>query len=105
MENKNWKEDFEEKYCSFEISERVSKPDMLAIKSFIESLLKSKQEEIEKTIERTKCEVPKNPLPKGKRDLGEITFKKIDDCLKYAGRINYNKAIDDLKPIISNLLK
>ena len=52
MENKDWREEFEDKYCSFEISERVSKSDMLAIISFIESLLKSKQEEIEGEMEK-----------------------------------------------------
>ena len=50
MENKDWKKQFEEEYCNFEISERISKSTMLAIIPFIESLLKSKQEEIGRVI-------------------------------------------------------
>ena len=53
------------------------------IESLIESILKSKQEEIEKAMENMK----KNP----KKDIVYCT--------------SYELAIDDLKPIISNLLK
>ena len=87
MENKDWREEFEDKYCSFEISERVSKSDMLAIISFIESLLKSKQEEIEGEMDKMK---------KGLHEQG-------DDQMQF--NCGYNFALVDLKPIISNLLK
>jgi len=93
MENKDWREEFEQKYCSFEISERVSKPDMLAIISFIDSLLKSKQEEIEDEIEQM-----------GKRKLlSPRSFGDNETTVDVSA--GYNQALEDLKPIISNILK
>mgnify|MGYP001583021077 CR=1 FL=1 len=47
-----WEEDFEEKYCNFEISERISKPDMLNIKSFIRSLLLAQKEEFVELLKK-----------------------------------------------------
>ena len=51
---------------------------------------------VEEAIGEQKCKVPKNPLPKNLNDLETLTVERIDECLKYAGRFNYNKAIDDI---------
>jgi len=91
MENKDWREEFDEKYHYQKGVELLLKsPNHFqtydvtkGIISFIESLLKSKQEEIEKAIKSMK----KNP----KKDIVYCT--------------SYELALDDLKPIISNLLK
>jgi len=58
-------------------------PEWTALESSIDFFLKSKQEEIEKAMEKMK----KNP----KKDIVYCT--------------SYELALDDLKPIISNLLK
>ena len=54
--------------------------------SFIESILKSKQEEIEKVIDNKKVN----------ENLRDMICKS---------RSEHNKQLDDLKPIISNILK
>ena len=56
-------------------------------------------------IEMEICEVPKDPLPRSLKDLETISIAKIDECLKYAGRVNYNKALSDVKQIILETLK
>ena len=89
MENKDWREEYnklrvnDEYYCggNYENKEML----VAEIKSFIESLLKSKQEEIEGEMEKTRK---------------EITHPQF--ALYEKG---YNQALDDLKPIISNILK
>ena len=80
MENKDWREEFNETISNVM---GICTIDSLRIKSFIESLLKSKQEEIEKAMENMK----KNP----KKDIVYCT--------------SYELALDDLKPIISNIFK
>jgi len=45
MENKDWREEFNEQ---FRKGEQAWRPNFVLVVSFIESLLKSKQEEIEK---------------------------------------------------------
>ena len=45
MENKDWREEFDEQ---FRQGEQAWHPNFVLVVSFIESLLKSKQEEIEK---------------------------------------------------------
>lgn len=57
---------------------------------------KDMKEDIVKMIKGLKCEVPKNSLPTTLNDLETFTVERIDDCLKYAGRFNYNKALSDL---------
>jgi len=54
----------------------------------IESLLKSKQEEIEEAMDRMK-------------KVHKFKVTEVEDIAKE----NYNQALDDLKPIITNLLK
>ena len=66
------------------------------ILSFIESELALRDEMWRKKTEGLKCAVPKNPFPRNLNDLETLTVKRIDDCLKYAGRLNYNRALTDL---------
>ena len=61
-------------------------PEWTALESSIDFFLKSKQEEIEKAMEKMKK-----------------TQDEVDD--NDEGERYYNQAVDDLKPIISNLLK
>ena len=83
MENKDWRKEFDEKFFTKETFDWKN-PTPSEIKEFIaESLLKSKQEEIERAMD----EMRKNP----KKDIVYCT--------------SYELALDDLKPIISNLLK
>ena len=108
MENKDWREEFEKltpdnSSAGYEkqkewlknnlhlfTGDMYDEPaytlDKDKIESFIESILQSKQEEIEGEIEKMKK-----------------TQDEVDD--NDEGERYYNKAIDDLKPIISNLLK
>jgi len=98
MENKDWREEFEKIEVHYHTAlgrpNAFSEPLMIddeqekAIISFIDSLLKSKQEEIEKVME--------------KKMLPETEMKGGVDYM--CGRA-YNQAVDDLKPIITNILK
>jgi len=71
-------------------------PEKKAIKSFIEYLLKSKQEEIERAIEKQKKD---DSQIKG--DIIEDTKEVLNGYLIRGG----NQALEDLKPIITNILK
>ena len=105
MENKDWREEFDNKFpcietecdnngtmVGYDRDENAEQQQCqycfeqrLPTISFIESLLKSKQEEIE----------------------GAIDNKKVSENLRdmiCKSRSEHNQALDDLKPIISNLL-
>ena len=109
MENKDWREEFE-KLTPDNISAGYEKQkewlknnlhlftgdmydepaytlDKDKIESFIESLLKSKQEEMEKDIEKM-------------RKVHKFKVTEVEDITKES----YNQALEDLKPIISNIL-
>jgi hypothetical protein len=49
-------------------------------------------EDVIKRIEEIKCDIPKKPMLKNLN----ITPDDVDDLMKYAGRVNYNKALNDL---------
>ena len=103
MENKDWREQFNEKFIQFENSIPVGGFEQAPynrIKSFIESLLQSKQEEIEKAIDGMKGYVPH--LPAIDPSLGELTDQDIDFVEHINGQILFKR---EVKPIISNLLK
>jgi len=88
MENKDWRKEFDEKFFTKETFDWKN-PTPSEIKEFIaESLLKSKQEEIEEAMDRMK-------------KVHKFKVTEVEDIAKE----NYNQALDDLKPIISNLLK
>jgi hypothetical protein len=53
-------------------------------------------EKIKGECEKDKCECPPEP-----KNLDPRKLSDIDKLLKYVGRFNYNKAIDDLIKIIS----
>ncbi len=114
MENKDWRKEFDAKFPCIE-TECDNKgtmvrydregdaeqqqcqycyEDRLPIISFIESLLKSKQEEIEGELEKMKKEI----------DLTK-TVKRGTATNANRRKMNYNQAVADLKPIISNILK
>jgi len=80
MENKDWREDS----CITCGIKKDAIADWWIEK--IESLLKSKQKEIERAMDKMKK-----------------TQDEVDD--NDEGERYYNEAIDDLKPIISNILK
>jgi len=69
----------------------------LPIKSFIESLLKSKQEEIEGEMEQIREEKPIVSPPES-----DVYMHTLAQFNRVAG---VNATLDDLKPIISNILK
>ena len=83
MTNKDWKEQFKQ-----EFGIHFSNSEFSFAISFIESLLKSKQEEIEEAMDRMK-------------KVHKFKVTEVEDIAKES----YNQALDDLKPIISNLLK
>ena len=82
MENKDWREEVKNLIDEYSGMEQ-NNGEYERMIPLIESLLQSKQEEIEKAMEKMK----KNP----KKDIVYCT--------------SYELALDDLKPIISNLLK
>jgi len=89
MENKDWRKEFDEKFFTKETFDWKN-PTPSEIKEFIaESLLKSKQEEIEEKISR-------------KRRLVGYGSDELEQQYEDRG---FNSALDDLKPIITNLLK
>ena len=96
MENKDWREQFNEKFIQFENSIPVGGFEQAPynrIKSFFESYLKSKQEEIEDEIEQM-----------GKRKLlSPRSFGDNETTVDVSA--GYNQALEDLKPIISKILK
>ena len=61
--------------------------DYLEFRSFIKWVLRTYEE----AVRVEKCECPKEPK---KVDLNN--HKEVDKLLKYAGRVNYNKSIDDI---------
>jgi len=108
MKNKDWREQFNEKFVKQGIPIGIAKyeaKDGLDITpskiiSFIDSLLKSKQEEIEREMKKMK-------KIKTTGFLNVIWGEKLKSKIPAMSDtdVSYNKAIDDLKPIISNLLK
>ena len=119
MENKNWREQFEKltpdnSSAGYEkqkewlknnlhlfTEDMYDEPaytlDKDKIESFIESLLKSKQEEIEHQIY-----LKRNVFGLGGgSDTEEQDKKNAENVIRMNA---YNQALDDLKPIISNIL-
>lgn len=100
--NKDWREEFDEVFCKLRHDGYMEllnhhAPD---IKAFINSILKSKQEEIEKAIDEMKGYVPH--LPTIDPSLGELTDQDIDFVEHIDGQILFKSKV---KPIISNILK
>jgi len=96
MENKDWKKQLE-KVSGY----RFASPESQSvIKSFIESLLKSKQEEIEKAIDGMKGYIPH--IPAIDPSLGELTDQDIGFVEHINGQLLFKR---EVKPIISNILK
>ena len=109
MENKDQREEFNKKFpciqeqCDNNGTIRGSNGDpeqcqycyeyRLPIISLIESILQSKQE-------RVLGEIDKVRIPK-EYEINGNHYRGYD----YKFAIGYNQALDDLKPIISNLLK
>jgi len=88
--NKDWKEEFDTQFrvgYKWVDDEFVDISKWGEIKSFIESLLKSKQEEIEEAI-------------KEKKEKYHCICTN-GSCISHG----YNYALEDLKPIINNILK
>ena len=102
MENKDWRDEAREEWHvrTFNMANEVSdysKVEMLIADWWIEkidSLLKSKQEEIEGELEKMKKEI----------DLTK-TVKRGTATNANRRKLNYNQSLDDLKPIINNILK
>ena len=84
MKNKDWREQFKQEFGIHFSDSEFS----FAIAS-TESLLKSKQEEIEEKISR-------------KRRLVGYGSDELEQQYEDRG---FNSALDDLKPIVSNILK
>jgi len=94
MENKDRREEFEkifEKNEYFGISvrygQKTAEGEYYQVESFIESILQSKQKEIEKVMDKMK-------------KVHKFKVTEVEDIVKES----YNQALDDLKPIISNIL-
>ena len=91
MENKDWREEFNETISNVM---GICTIDSLRIKSFIESLLKSKQEEMEGEIEKRK--ISKNNfdllvmeyMRSGTLDTPEFTIRVL--------QTDFNKTLDDI---------
>ena len=112
MENKDWRDQFLKIHYEPEhergqtcwcipktivtdgIAEIIHNEQRVVLVSLIESILKSKQEEIEGELEKMKKEI----------DLTK-TVKRGTATNANRRKMNYNLALDDLKPIISNILK
>lgn len=58
-------------------------------------------EEVRGQIDKSKCELPPKPkvLISGNK-THRVPLEELDDVLKWAGRFNYNKALDDLLEIL-----
>jgi len=95
MENKDWREEFNEQ---FRKGEQAWRPNFVLVVSFIESLLKSKQEEIERAIGL------KYKLFGAAGCSRDEEINRIN-AVHIARMDGYNQAIVELKLIISNLLK
>ena len=92
MENKDWREQYPLTTFTGETRKEIE--------SLIESVLKSKQEEIEGEMEEMK-------KTKTTGFLNVIWGEKLRSKIPAMSDtdVSYNKALDELKPIISNLLK
>ena len=109
-ENKDWREEF--KKIEVHYHTNLGRPNAFselllvddeqekAIIFFIESLLKSKQEEIEKAIDGMKGYVPH--LPTIDPSLGELIDQDIGFVEHINGQLLFKR---EVKPIISNILK
>lgn len=76
----------------------------LEVESHIDSRLIEVLEGVKEQVKKERCTVPKDPFPKKPNDLAKLTIKEIDECLKYAGRVNYNKSIDDVLSLITSVI-
>jgi len=92
MENKDWREQYPLTTFTGETRKEIE--------SLIESVLKSKQEEIEGEMDEMKKTKTTGFLHViwGEKLRSKIPAMSDTD-------VSYNKALDELKPIISNLLK
>jgi hypothetical protein len=61
------------------------------MKDFILSALSKQRAEFRRVINEMKCEVPTN-----KRISDPLSEENVNKAILYAGRFNYNKALDDL---------
>ena len=85
MENKDWREQVKKEWAEYNNGVFASLNTTL---DFMSKILKSKQEEIEKEMDKMK-------------KVHKFKVTEVEDIVKES----YNQALDDLKPIISNLLK
>ena len=106
MENKNWREQYPLTTFTGETRKEIE--------PLIESILKSKQEEIEGKIEsiyqRRKMQLPSHSVAniRGSEVMCEIERDEDAKSIWIAQNSRtdgYNQALEDLKPIISNILK
>jgi len=106
MENKDWKKQFNNKFPNklAEVIDDFGSTVKTDLESFIESLLKSKQEEIEKAMPEKKVSLIVMGF-NGVTKKGVISEDGYEILCKEMEKRGYNQALDDLKPIISNLLK
>jgi hypothetical protein len=78
-------------FCDYVLKEAI----ILFIEQEIAEAEKNMKEKCIKSLEKVDC--PEAPL------FVSPTEESVNECLKYAGRFNYNRAIDDSIAIISDL--
>ena len=103
MENKDWREEIDEKF--FEVSCECGARDLFdfsAVKSFIESLLKSKQEEIEKAMPEKKVSLIVMGFD-GVTKKGVISEDGYEILCQEMEKRGYNQALQDIKETIDKL--
>ncbi len=92
--NKKWEDKVREDYKDILHSDIIENSI-----EYWRGILLQHNKELVKKIGVERCEVPEKPIA---NKLYEIDIEFIDKCILYAGRVNYNKAIDDVLDIINS---
>jgi len=95
MENKDWRDEFDEQ---FRQGEQAWHPNFVLVVSFIDSLLKSKQEEIDGEIKKKrKIIFPLDTKP-------GMNLESITHLAEFNKKsMEYNQALQDIKETIDKL--
>ena len=96
-----YKEMIEEMLSKFYWSYDTKLSDFLSrkgVEDLLSRLVLKVVEDIENDIEKSKCDVPKEP----KNLKLKNSIADIDSLLKYSGRFNYNKALSDLFSLLES---
>jgi hypothetical protein len=72
--------------------------------SFHKSSMCRLLERVRGEVEGIKCETGRDPFPRDLNEVVDLSLTQIDECLKFAGRINYNKALQEIKDLLNSYI-